>query len=383
MSTYSTMHLIHTHFLLPAILSLNSRVVLAQQSPQLIPAPNYDRGWCYFCSPEEAPPLCNAQCNIAINSICQQDLTISQIVTEENCTLQYRPPVNPNFNRNGAVASVPSQSQCSITFNGILAECGRDAGSPESATVNASYCTASGGGGTYGWNDDGSVMTNGLGRYIVSTTNTDQCGQAKASWHLATSVMLYDESWIPENATVTINTDPPPLVGSAAALASNIPTPNPKCDTEVCDIYGDPYYATIPVPPWPEGGKDSLRHRIVFEGWSTGPDSQHLPDSIEDRCGVSGGNYQAYLNGTSNVADFDLPTNLCWCIKDAVFDASGGIQLPDDASCPAGTTLTPGQEVNRIELRHLRERGLKVRDPRRIVEKDWTHEAESFGSVPI
>lgn len=368
----SIMHSTYSHILLPILLSLASRAVIAQQ----IAAPNYDQGWCYYCSDDDAPALCNAQCTIAINSLCGQDLTQSQLVTEQNCTLQYKPPVNPNFNQNGNTPPSPTESQCSITFNNILASCGRDAGSPNSATVNASYCTTSGGGGTYGWNDDGSVMTNGLGRYIVSTTGTDQCGQAEASWQQATSVILWNDSWIGPNDQVVLDTNPPPLTGTAAALATAIPTPNPECDTEVCDIYDNPYYATSPVGPWPEGGKNSLRHRIVYEGWSEAPNSQRLPNSIEDRCGVSGGNYQAYMNGTQNVADFDLPSDLCWCIPDAIFDASVGIQLPDDTFCPAGTTLQPGQEVNRIELRRLMERGLKMRDPTRTVERDESREVK-------
>lgn len=82
------------------------------------------------------------------------------------------------------------------------------------------------------------------------------------------------------------------------------------------------------------------------------------------------------MNGTQNVADFDLPSNLCWCIPDAIFDASVGIQLPDDTFCPAGTTLQPGQEVNRIELRRLMERGLKMKDPTRVIQRDGTREVK-------
>ena len=377
-SFHPTMRSSHGHILLPILLSLTFRIVLAQQIPQQIPAPNYDKGWCYYCSDDDAPPLCNAQCTIAIGSLCSQDLTQSQIVTEQNCTLQYKPPVNPKFNDNGAVPPSPTADQCSTTFNNILASCGRDAGSPESATVNASYCTTSGGGGTYGWNDDGSVMTDGLGRYIVSTTNTDQCGQSQASWHQATSVILWNDSWIPDDATVTINTNPAPLAGSAASIATALPTLNPECATEVCDIYQHPYYATEPVPPWAEGGKDSLRHRVVFEGWSNDSGSTRLFNSLEDRCGKNPGNFQYYANGTQSIADFDLPQDRCWCVSDAIFDASGGIQLPNDVSCPSGTTVSPAHNVNRIELRHLKERGLKVRDPRRVVKKDWTSEAGSY-----
>lgn len=372
------MRLVHGHVLLPVLVCLISRTVLAQESPQQIPAPNYNKGWCYYCSDDDAPPLCNAQCTIAIENLCQQDLTRSQIVTEQNCTLQYKPPVDPHFGQKNTVPPSPTAHQCSITFNNILASCGRDAGSPETATVNASYCTTSGGGGTYGWDDDGSVMTDGLGRYIVTTNGTDQCGQAEASWHQATSCIPWNDSWVPENATVTINTDPAPLVGNAVSLAAALPTMNPGCQTEVCDIYQKPYYATTPNAPWPEGGKDSLRHRIVFEGWSTGDKAYRLFNSIEDRCGRPPGNFQQYANGTQTVADFDLPKDLCWCVSDAVFDASVGIQLPNDSSCPKGTTLQPGQDVNRIELRHLRERGLKVRDPMRVVQNEWTEEKGSL-----
>ena len=370
------MRSIHGHTWLPILFSLISRIVSAQQSPQTIPAPNYDKGWCYYCSDDDAPPLCNAQCSIAIDKLCQQDLTESQIVTEQNCTLQYKPPVNPNFNQPSTIPPSPTVDQCSTTFNGILASCGRDASSPESATVNSSYCTTSGGGGTYGWNDDGSVMTNGLGRYIVSTTNTDQCGQSQASWHQATSVILWDDSWVPENATVTINTDPAPVVGGAVSQAAAAPSPNAECGTEVCDIFQHPYYATEPVPPWAEGGKGSLRHRINYEGWSTDHNSPRLFNAIEDRCGMPPGNAQFYTNGTQLVADFDLPAERCWCVSDAIFDASVGIQLPNEVSCPTGTVLSPAHQVNRIELRHLKERGLKVRDPRRLVKKGWTGEPE-------
>ena len=354
---------------LSIVLFLASHFALAQQ----IAKPNYNKGWCYYCSDDDAPPLCNAQCAVAINSICAQDLTIAQVVTEENCTLQYKPPVNPNFNRNGATAPSPSAYQCNITFNDILASCGRDAGSPATGTVNESYCTTSGGGGTYGWNDDGSVMTDGLGRYIVTTNGTDQCGQSEASWQQATSVELWNDTWVVEGDQVVLDTNPPPL---ASAVPATIPQPNQECATEVCDIYDNPYYATSPTTPWPEGGKDSLRHRIVYEGWNEAPNDQRLWNSIEDRCGRLAGNPQNYSNGTQQVADFDLPSNLCWCIPGAIFDASVGIQFPDDTFCSAGQHLTPGQEVNRIELKRRMERGLKIRDPRRIVEKDLTREVK-------
>ena len=82
------------------------------------------------------------------------------------------------------------------------------------------------------------------------------------------------------------------------------------------------------------------------------------------------------MNGTQHVADFDLPSDLCWCIPAAIFDASVGIQMPDDTFCPNGTELQPGQEVNRIELKRRMERGLKIRDPTRTVQKDLTREVK-------
>ena len=77
------------------------------------------------------------------------------------------------------------------------------------------------------------------------------------------------------------------------------------------------------------------------------------------------------MNGTQNVADFDLPANLCWCAKDAVFDASVGIVLTDDVFCPADVRVPIAGLVHSIELRDL-SKGLKVRDPRRVVRKDPT-----------
>ena len=375
------MRSIHAHILLAVLLFLTSPIVLAQ-TVQTIPPPNYDKGWNYYCSDVDAPPLCNAQCLTAINTICAQDLTLSQVVTEQNCTVQYKPPVNPYFNRNGATAPSPSNIQCGITFNNTLASCGRDAGSPMTATPNETYCTTSGGGGTYGWNDDGSVMTDGLGRYIITTTGTHQCGQAMAPWHQGNYCIAFNPDWVKQDDQVVLDNNPPPLTGTAASLASSAPTPNPECEIEDCDIFDNPYYATAPVPPWPEGGKNSLRFRIVFEGWSEGSGSQRLPNSIEDRCGRPGGNYQAYKNGTQNVADFDLPSQLCWCIPDAIYDASVGIQLPADTFCPPGTTLAPGQEVNRIELKRSMERGLKMKDPRRVVRRDETRDVKHLKGKP-
>ena len=161
-----------------------------------IPAPNGAGGWCYYCSDDNAPPLCNSQCTTAVNRLCAEDLSESLTSVEQDCEIQYVPPVW-EFGRNGARPIMPSESDCLESFNGILSNCGKDAGTPTSG-VNASYCTSGGGGGTFGWNDDGSVVR-GSGRYVVKTHGTDQCGQAQAPWQQATSVIQWDPSKPPMN----------------------------------------------------------------------------------------------------------------------------------------------------------------------------------------
>ena len=332
--------------LIPVLFSAASTVVLGQQ---VIPAPNYDQGWCYYCSDDNAPPLCNSDCVTAVSNLCGSgNLTESLTETVGTCQLQYMPPVY-NMKQDGSHQEGVSEQVCTDYFDQILYTCGKDAGSPGSTTINSSYCTTSGGGGTYGWNDDGSVMTNTFGRYIVTTNGTDQCGQAEASWQQADSVIMWNDTWIGPNDQVVLDTNPPAISGSAAALASAMPTPNPECDTEVCDIYDNPYYAQSPIAPWAEGGKNMMRHRVVYEGWSEDSGSTRLFNSIEDRCGPLPGNFQVYMNGTHRVADFDLqgPQNdLCWCIPDAIFDASVGIVLARDAFCSPGWTPTDSQGMN-------------------------------------
>jgi len=185
--------------LLPLLLLLTQHLATTQQTLSsgivTIPAPNYNEGWCYYCSDDTAPPLCNAQCSTAINRLCAEDLSKALTTTQQDCQIKYLPPPYPgNYGQwqNGARLSVPSEATCLSDFNGILASCGKDAGNPNTG-VNASYCTTSGGGGTFGWNDDGSVMANSA-RYVVTTANTDQCGQSKASWQQATSVIQWNDS---------------------------------------------------------------------------------------------------------------------------------------------------------------------------------------------
>ena len=367
--------------LLPIFLTTSSRLVFAQT----VEAPNDHQGWCYYCSDDNAPPLCNAQCTVAIEKLCKGDLTQNATVVEQDCLVHYMPPVYP-IDRQGSRPHGDSAQSCVFFFDQILNSCGKDAGSPipSPPAINTSYCTTSGGGGTYGWNDDGTVMeySNSSyynGRYIITTNGTDQCGQAEASWQQATSVIMWNDSWIGPNDQVVLDTNPPPLPATVASMAAAMPTPNPVCDLEVCDIYDHPYYAISPVAPWPEGGDNMLRHRIVYEGWSEDEGSNRLFNSLADRCGPNPGNFQAYMNGSQRIADFDLPGpehDLCHCIPDAIFDASVGITLPWDAFCSGGWSqeksfarLDPeGGLRRRGEQGWIGKKDLQ-RDPHRIVYK--------------
>ena len=344
------MHSPQKQTLLALLFAATSTLVRCQQ---VIPAPEYHNGWCYFCSDDNAPALCNSECTVAINELCNEgDLRESLQATHKNCQVKYMPPVYPMRRQGSRSYGVPVQT-CLDSFNGILNSCGKDAGTPEPEpiAVNQSYCTTSGGGGTYGWNDDGSVMIN-KARYVVTTANTNQCGQSEASWQQATSVIQWNASWVQPGDQVVLDTNPPPLTGSAAAQMTAIPPPNPECDNEVCDIYDNPYYAHSPVAPWPEE-KNMMRHRIAYEGWSEDDRSTRLFDSIYDRCGVYADNFQPYMGqGKQRIADFNLPygrQDLCWCIPDAVFDASVGIVMPRNAFC-GGTVLTDTQGNNEFNV---------------------------------
>lgn len=191
--------------LLPVLLSAASSLVQAQTTDAngvvTIPKPNGSAGWCYYCSDDNAPPLCNSQCSIAIQRLCAESLPngnslLSEALTttEQDCQIKYIPP-SWQFTTNGAHKIFPTETQCIDNFNGILNDCGKDAGNA-TTSFDPAYCTSSGGGGTFGWNDDGSPIT-GSARYIVQTANTDQCGQSQASWQQATSVIQWNDSKSP------------------------------------------------------------------------------------------------------------------------------------------------------------------------------------------
>ena len=318
--------------------------LLAQQQSDAgvtyIDPPNDSNGFCYYCSDDSAPAICNAQCSIAITRLCQHgDLTTGLTDTEQNCTIEYLPPTY-DTTRNGAHQLGDSPRICAQKFNRILMQCGKDASTPFSGTVDAKYCTASGGGGNYGWKDDGTPLDN-TGRYKIYAAASDQCGQHKAMWQEADKVIQWNPVWVQDSDQVKLITDAPAPTGSMAAMATEIPQENPECESEVCNLKQEPYYAHVPVAPWPEGGQNMMRHRMVYEGWSDDDASTAFRQSLSQRCGGDPDNYQAYLNGTGpqRVVDFNLSNKdpeLCECASWAVYDASGGIQLPVNAFCQQG-----------------------------------------------
>ena len=193
---YSTSRLSCLSFILAATAALvlgqeYTPTNTADMSVQTIPAPNGAAGWCYYKTADGAPPVCNSDCQIAFGRLCAEDLDEALTTTQGNCEVQYLPPVWP-FLRNGAHTASPTEAECGQSFNGILEMCGKDAGTPQGA-VDTSYCTTSGGGGTFGWNDDGSVVQ-GSARYIVKTKGFDSGGQAKAPWQEADAVVEWNPS---------------------------------------------------------------------------------------------------------------------------------------------------------------------------------------------
>lgn len=155
---------------------------------------------------------------------------------------------------------------------------------------------------------------------------------------------------------------------------SAVPAPNPICESEVCDIYGDPYYVKSVAYPWQDGKQGMLRHRVVFEGWASDPGAGRFFQALHDRCQFWPYNWQVYKNGTQTVADFGLSsyskksitpliidvgaeTDLCWCIPYAIFDASVGLMGSVTGFCQKQTTF-PGT----AEFAPVRKRGLEFHE---------------------
>ena len=140
--------------------------------------------------------------------------------------------------------------------------------------------------------------------------------------------------WLSDDASVLLVEEPPPL---DPALMSTEPTDNIACVNEICDIKGNPVYANAPKEPWTETA-GTERHRVEFAGI----DPQALEYAVYNRCGSAHvGNpqwwWEVSATPTHLIMDFDLPaqgveyfdknhmSDMCPCIVDALFDASGGI----------------------------------------------------------
>lgn len=224
--------------LIPIIFSAVSSLVSAQTTDPVtgvvtIPKPNNSTGWCYCFSDANAPPLCNQDCNVAIQRLCAENLNEALTTTEKSCHLSYLPPPYEWSNKKPHTVQ-PTGSQCISQFSGILNNCGKDAGTPPlgssngSPGVNLTYCTTSGGGGTYGWMDDGTPI-DGLPRMIITTPNTDQAGQSQAPWQQATSSVQWDPSKppLPHPPSSHLLTNPPQSGSAPTTKSSSTPTPPP------------------------------------------------------------------------------------------------------------------------------------------------------------
>ncbi|KAL8647398.1 MAG: hypothetical protein Q9226_006447 [Calogaya cf. arnoldii] len=301
-----------------------------------------NQGFCYFCSTENAPPLCNSQCAIAVERICGNTDNLIQpgglTTIEGDCEVSWFPPDKTATPQNKIDPQV-RKTTCTSGFNKILNKCGRDASTPETGSFNQSYCTSSGGGGTWGWNDDGTVMK-GQARYIITTKNTNQCGQRKAIQNLATNVIQWDPKWLTEQDEVIYETNPPPL-----AEFPQPPAVSKLCDLVLCDMFDNPYYVRKGKPGGPEfynwfETDGYLRHQVYWAGWSDNVEATEFLNALTNRCKTPPINFKAWTDEDSHVAEFELAhaddDDQCWCIADAVFDASGGIKTERGYWCEAG-----------------------------------------------
>ena len=156
---------------------------------------------------------------------------------------------------------------------------------------------------------------------------------------------------------------------------SAMPTIDPACATQPCNIYGEPYYVESPNNPWQDGTDHMLRHRVIFQGWDPEAGALRFFNALHDRCQQWPYNWQVYKNGSQSVADFGLPswqktapqpaifdpgtvTDYCWCIAYALYDASVGITLPVSTFCLPNT-----QFPSTAEFAPARKRGLELEGP--------------------
>ncbi|KAL8989906.1 MAG: hypothetical protein Q9169_008253 [Polycauliona sp. 2 TL-2023] len=311
-------------------------------------------GFCYFCSDNDAPPLCNADCVSAYTELCQGDLHKGLTNVVGDCEVNYFPKAST---RNGQ-----SERVCTQNFRRIIDNCGKNAN--ETGPVKSDYCTSSGGGGTWGWNDDGSIMEREA-RYTITAKGTNQCGQNEHLNHLASAVIQWDDKWVTDADQVVFDANPPEISDFPAP-----PAPNPLCDLVECDIFDKPYYASKAkpgvdpeAPPPPEDphsngknwGENSgyYRHRVYWAGWSDNAEATAFHNALLLRCPTEPRNFQAWIEGDSHVADMEFPHTAsedhCWCIADAIYDASGGIKLDRKTWCEGARTAQTQPEFSPVD----------------------------------
>ncbi|KAL9626038.1 MAG: hypothetical protein Q9204_007633 [Flavoplaca sp. TL-2023a] len=323
------------------------------------PSVNFDtennQGFCYFCSTSGAPKLCNSACEIAYTGLCgQKNLNIGWTNIEGDCEVNYFPPATK--------LPLPADfgQTCRTNFDKILKQCGREAGDPN--PWSNQYCTSSGGGGAFGWNDDGSAM-DAQGRYKITTKNTNQCGQRQHLKTLADAVIQWNDTWIQETDEVIYDANPPDLTDFPAP-----PEPNKLCDVVECDVKDRPYYASKGRIEGQKGAIEDdghanganwgetegyYRHRIYWAGWADSVEATELLDALNKRCPSKPYNFQAWVDGDSHAADVGLvhtaSEDHCWCIADAVFDASGGIKMDRNTWCEEAVTGQPHPEFSPVD----------------------------------
>ncbi|KAL8956982.1 MAG: hypothetical protein Q9183_006174 [Haloplaca sp. 2 TL-2023] len=335
-------------YLLPAL-----ALAFSATAANVAPFDGRNVGWCYFCSDAGAPPLCNKDCTTAYKKLCATDLTQNWIELEGSCQIEYSPPV-----WKGEKPIAPTQATCEQGFQTIINSCGKNAASSDPAAED--FCTESGGGGTYGWNDDGSPMT-GTGRYRIIPKGVSQCGQHKATWEMADKIIEWDDQWVGPDDQVVLDTSPPPeecpappeaqpeappptAPAGQEAPSCDIPLPpppNPLCETEECDIFGKPYYVNKGGPNWQETS-GYTRFQVRWQDWADDAQGTQLKKSVTDRCHMEPYNWQAWEENNEHIADLELKSSdknsLCWCISDAVYDASVGIRTDPSNWCEGAAT---------------------------------------------
>ncbi|MCJ1257671.1 hypothetical protein MMC24_005497 [Lignoscripta atroalba] len=295
--------------------------ILLAIKPSLVASQNQALGkeWCYVCADvvNNAPPVCNADCATAADRLCAGDRSTALEAVQGSCHLQYMPPTYPSSQPSASV----DEPTCIKAFQSITLMCGRDALS--AAPFDPHYCTSSGGGGTLGWNYDGTVIS-GSARYVMKPINADECGQHQAYSELATSSLEWNDSWArPNGLTILVQTPISETLPPAPELQTQ------GCIGDVCSNGNPAYFAVCEGRPTKQDAR-TMRHRVVFNGW-TNSYGQELLAALRLRCNQDVLNWQAWNNGTAWLAEFGIYG--CGCIAAAIFDASVGINVNPRSCC--------------------------------------------------